>query len=155
MMEEDPTYNPYSIHSKYPIIHTTNMEDCSSLDCTMDEEAVQGSWAAAVADSNSSTHGSNSSVDSNRGRFANLSRRVNSSSLVKKGLFYGGVFVALASVGLAGVKVGMVLHEGGYFAKSIDEFTAVSGAVEEQQVERSSDDDLVGECVHSFEYSSW
>jgi hypothetical protein len=42
----------------------------------------------------------------------------------------------------------MVLHDGGYFVKSVNEFGGVSGALEEEQIEkRSGDDDLVGEFV--------
>lgn len=108
----------------------------------MDEEAVHGSWAAVVAD-NGGANGDEESVTSARDRFTSLSRRINSSSGVKRCLFFGGVFVVLSSIGLAGVGLGMVLHKGGYFVKdvSVQEFSAVGG-----QVERSSDDDLIGEC---------
>jgi hypothetical protein len=160
MMHE---YNP-----DYPIIHTREIEECSSLDWTMDEEA--GSWAAAVANSDNvnvdgirvyaqdggiRVYGSNESVatETRAGRFTTVARRVNATSPVKKCLFFTSVFAVLSSVGLAAVGMGLVWKNGEVFGfvngggnsanvGGVDE-SGVSAL--EEQVERSTDDDLIGE----------
>ena len=159
-------YDPYSQHGdKYPVIHMNEMEECSSLDCTMDEEAygttstaaAEGSWAAVVDTTATFNSGgieesSRSNLATRRGRFATLSRHINSSTPTKKCLFFTSVFVILSSIGLAGVGAGMMLknaHGLGFsFLSSSGSHDVSNGNVNAvEQVERSSnEDDLIGRC---------
>ena len=166
------SYDPYSQHGdKYPVIHMNEMEECSSLDCTMDEEAygssaaTEGSWAAVVDNTTSvnsaGTQESNrNTLPTRRGRFATLSRQINSSEPTKKCLFFTSVFVILSSIGLAGVGAGMMLknaHGLGFSFSSSSGTYAPNGNVNavEGQVERSSkDDDLIGEWPFSIQCHS-
>ena len=147
MMDECNHYT-HNNQNFYPVIHIDEIEECSNLGSTIDEEAVvEGSVTVAGNGYGNESGGSEDDLNTTRNglSFNNLSRRINSSGPMKKFFFVGTVFIVLSCVGLSAVGVEKLLRNSGHFAK--DSIGREEVASAEEQVERSSDDDLVGKFV--------